>query len=214
MTGNQIRVTGAQEIPAAVALAERYAASAAGGSDARIVPLICELLLRLLNAGCGEILVSLKALPSRHIEIRAAGKPADAAGTAPDTEAGRIGAQISGCLLEQFADHYTYRCRNGTHVYRVSAGAGGAFDLTEEIYGFYAAADPSAPHKPADVLRSVVRNHKGFFALSIFNLLLKHLAALMLPVFVANIINTVTETGAFFVRPVWMNILFPSSRWP
>ena len=48
---------------------------------------------------------------------------------------------------------------------------------------------------------------RNFFSLSIFILLLKHFAALMLPVFVANIIKTVTETGSFFVLPVLVNIL-------
>ena len=206
MAGNQIRVAGTSEIPAAVKLVEQYMPPASQGSSAQIAPLICEeLLLRLLDAGCDEIRVSLKGLPFRHIEIRAAGKPADAEAPAP--EADGVGAQISACLLEQYADHFTYRYKNGIHIYQVSAGTGGAFDLTEEIYGFYAAAGSSEPHKSADVLRSVIRNHKGFFALSVFNLLLKHFAALMLPVFVSNIINTVTETGKFFVRPVFVNIL-------
>ena len=82
-----------------------------------------------------------------------------------------------------------------------------AVDLTDEIYAYYRDADPDQPHKPTDALLSIARNHKGFCALSVVIHLMKHLGALMLPVFVANIINAVTDTGAFFTRTVAVNIV-------
>ena len=82
-----------------------------------------------------------------------------------------------------------------------------AMDMTGEIFAFYENAGPDERRKPTAVLRYIARNHKGFFALSVFIHLMKHLGALLLPVFVANIINIVTDTGAFFIWPVAANIL-------
>lgn len=206
--GNHIKVTRASDIPAAVEMVERYSASMQEGAGTPVCPLICEeLLLRLLNMGSSEIEVSLHRFPLRYIEIITAGERADAFSALPETEADRIGAQINGCLLEQYADSFDFRYHKGVNVYRVFVEKRDTIDLTDEIYAFYKNADPAARSRPTAVLRYIAHNHRGFFALSIFILLLKHLAALLLPVFVANIINTVTQTGAFFVRPMLANIL-------
>ena len=206
--GIRVRVTKISEIPAAVELAEQFAASFPGDPGTPACPLICEeLLLRLLNTGCPEISVSIKGLLFKHIEIRARGKRADEIPAKPEAEKNDTGRQINDCLLEQYTDHYTYRYVNGINLYSIYGGKSNTFDLTEEIYGYYRNADPAAPHQPTDVLRYIARRHQGFFALSVFIHLLKHLGALMLPVFVSNIINIVTETGAFFTGPVYLNIL-------
>lgn len=202
----QVKVTKEADIPAAAALAEQCAASAKG--EARACPLVCEeLLLRLLHRGCSEIRVCLKGFPTKHILISAAGERADVLQGAPETDGDTIGAQLSHCLLEQYADHFTFRYQKGVNLYRVYAGASGVPDLTEEIYGFYQAAGSETPGKPTAVLRYIAGNHKGFVLRSLCILLMRHLAALMLPVFVSNIINLVTETGAFFIWPVMANLL-------
>ena len=214
---NHVRVTKASEIVKAVELAERYCKRLPKQSGTQVCPLICEeLLLRLLAAGCSEISVSSKGILSGYIEIKAAGDRvdpwnADTQNTDTEAAADRIGAQINGCLLEQYADHYTCQYKKGINLFRVSARKRTAFDLTGEIYAFYDAADPKKPHKPTDVLWYIARNHKAFFAVSVFILLLKHLAALMLPVFVSNIINAVTKTGSFFIRPVMVNLLLSAA---
>ena len=106
---NLVLVRAAAEIPAAVALAERYAAAATESAGARICPLICEeLLLRLLRMGCTEIRVSLRGRPFRHIEIRAAGERTDVLDAAPDTGADGIDTQISGCILEQYMSFFSF----------------------------------------------------------------------------------------------------------
>jgi len=205
---SQVRVTNASGIRAAVEFVEQYVASVPDHPGMQICPLICEeLLLRMLDSGCGEIYVSLKGFPFRYVEIRAEGDRTDVLHTRPGTEKDEIGAQINGCLLEQYADYYTFRYQNGVNLYRVDARKRNSFDLTEEIYGFYGDADPAKPHRPTDVLRSIARRHKGFIALSVLIHLLKHLGALMLPVFISNIINIVTETGSFFNGSVYLNIL-------
>ncbi len=206
--GSQIRVTGASDIAAAVESVEQFAASEQNRSGVRACSLVVEeLLLHLLRMGCGEILVSQKGLVLRYIEISAEGERADSFSARPESEGDRIGTQINRCLLEQYADLYTFRYKNGVNCYRVYAGKREDTDLTEEIYSFYQNADPEKPHKPTDVLWAIAHNHKGFLVFSVLILLVKHLGALMLPVFVSNIINIVENTGSFFVRPVLANIV-------
>ena len=204
----RVRVCGASDISAAMALIEAYAAAMPKDSGARVCPLICEeLLLRLLDMGYPAIDVSVGKSMLGYVEIRAAGPRADAFTTPSKSEADTIGAQINGCLLEQYADRCAWQYRKGVNRYRVYVDRRGDIDLTDEIYDFYRNADPEKPGKPAAVLAHIARNHRGFMALSVVVHLMKHLGALMLPVFVANIINTVVDTGSFFVWPVYLNIL-------
>ena len=208
MANHQVRVTGVNEVTAAVELAEQSIASLPDQSEAQVCPLICEeLLLRLLRLGCDDITVSVKGVLSRYIEIRAPGARADEAPPAPEAEADRAARQISDCLLDQYGDHYTYRYQNGVNIYQILTRKRDVPDLTEEISRFYQNSDPNRPRRPMDVLRYIIRNHKGFFLLSVLILLVKHLGALMLPVFVSNIINSVTETGVFFSGTVLINIV-------
>ena len=228
MAHHQARVTGVNEVTAAVELAEQTIAALPNQSEAQVCPLICEeLLLRLLRAGCNEITVTVKGVFSRYIEIRAPGARADEVpetpeaeteraevtqtpaeqATAPKAETDQTARQISDCLLDQYGDHYTYKYQNGVNICKILTRKWDVPDLTEEISRFYQDSDPNQPRKPLDVLRYIIRNHLGFFLLSVFIILMKHLGALMLPVFVANIINSVTETGVFFSETVLINIV-------
>ncbi len=108
--GNQVRVTKSSEIPAAVGFVEQHTATLPAGSAAHICSLICEeLLLRLLNTGCTEINVSIKGFLFRHVEICAKGDRADAYHADRKTGEDRIGTQINDCLLEQYADYFTFK---------------------------------------------------------------------------------------------------------
>jgi len=204
---SRVLVNSVSDIPAVLDLVEVYTASAADRNKGVVCGLVCEeLLLRLLNIGCTDIRVSLKGLIIKRIEIRAAGSRADEFEAEPKSEQDRIEASLNRSLLEQYANHYTYHYRNGVNVYMVFSGAKNNLDLSDEIYDFYKNADRDSSKKTMSVLRHIIKHHKGFFSLSVFNILLKHLAALMLPVFVSNIINTVIDTGTFFCWPVYMNI--------
>ena len=205
----RVKVTKASEIDMAAAFVKQCGASMANDAEWNVRPLICEeLLLRLLNLGFPVIHVSIKGRLRKRIEISAEGERADIFHAKPETEEDRISAQISDSILEQYADDFTCQYRHGVNLYVVPLRKRKDFDLTGEICSFYQQADPEKSQKPADALRHIARNHQGFVFLSICILLMRHLAALMLPVFVANIINTVTKTGAFFVWPVMANILF------
>ena len=204
----RVRVTKASEIDAAIAFVKQRGASAANGGGLGVCLLICEeLLLRLLNLGFPLIHVSVKGRMRKRVEISAEGERAELFHNKAETEEDRISAQISDSILEQYADDFTCQYRHGVNMYDIFLRKRKDFDLTDEICAFYRHAGPKESRKPTDVLWYIARNHKGFVSLSLFILLLRHLAALMLPVFVSNIINTVTETGAFFVWPVMANIL-------
>lgn len=203
----QVTVTKAEEIQAALELVEQTGGQVPDAPETKIRLLICEeLLTRLMAAGCREITVSRGERLSGRIEIRARGERADEIPKSQE-EKNDIGRQINSCLLEQYADLYTYRYVNGVNQYSLFVGRKDTFHLTEEIYGFYRDADPAKEHRPADALRHLIRRHKGLFSLSVFILLMKHLAALMLPVFVSRIIDIVTETGSFFNWEVGQMIL-------
>lgn len=208
MKNNQISVNSLSDIPSAVEYVGQFAESARHASGTHACPLVCEeILLLLLKKGCSGISVAVKGRLFRHVEIRAAGPRADVDSKNPESEEAEIGARISSCLLEQYSDCYVYQYQNGMNLYRVYAGGRDQFDLTDEIYGIYRDADPAKPRRPLDALWQIARRHGKFFSLSVLILLVKHLAALLLPVFVSNIINIVTDTGAFFTLPVLANIL-------
>ena len=204
---SRITVNSASDISRAVAFVE---GAAMGPKDAPspVCPLLCEeLLLRLLDRGCAPIDVTLKGRRPSYVEISARGERANAPQREAKAAGNDIAGQINDCLLEQYADYYTFRHQNGVNRYRVFAQKQSIIDLTDEIYDFYAQADPNKHQKPMAVLFHLAKNHSGFFAFSVVILLLKHLGALLLPVFVSNIINIVANTGAFFVWPVLANIL-------
>ena len=119
-------------------------------------------MLRLLNMGCTGIKVSLKSFPVRCVEIRAEGERADAFQTFPEKEEDRLDFQINGCLLDQYADSFTFRYRRGVNLYRLYAGKTASMDLTGEIFDFYQSADQRAQLKPTEALCYLAHRHKGF----------------------------------------------------
>ncbi len=204
---NPIIVTVSSDIRDAVEYVEQYMSSEKD-VDARICPLVCEeLLVCLLALGYAEIRVESKRVPHRHIEIRADGERIDPLWETGGKNRDAVEKQISSCLLEQYQDYYSLQYRKGVNVCKVYAGKKSIVDLTSEIYDFYNDSDPENQPKPMAVLWHIARGHRRFLFLAISVLLIKHLGALLLPVFVANIINEVTETGAFFTRSVMLNIL-------
>ncbi len=204
----KVFVNSVSDIDKAMELVDEYTSPLSDRNKVVVCRLVCEeLLINLLNTGCTDIRISQKGLFVRRIEITAEGGRADDCEAAPKNGQESIETGINRSLLEQYSNHYTFRYKRGINIYEVFSGAKSALDLSEEIYDYYKNAGPDKPHKTTAVLGHIIRHHRGFFFLSVFNILVKHLAALMLPVFVANIINTVVETGTFFCRPVYLNII-------
>ena len=175
-------------------------------------PMICtllceELLSHLVAAGYRDISMCVRRFPRHCVEIRAAGEP-DMLATASDRdETSRIEAEIRQSLLDQHAEHIDYRYSKGINQYRVFLDVPEDADLCDELYTFYQNADVDTQRKPLSPLIWLIRLHPLRFALSMFIKAVKHLGALMLPVFAANIIDAAISASSFFTWPVIANIL-------
>ena len=171
--------------------------------------LLCEeLLMHLLRNGDREILLSVRGNRRRYVEIRAAGEAEDFSGPlSSEDDDSRITSEIRMNLLGRYAGFCDYRYRKGVNCYRIDPDAGAEEDLSEELYSFYDQAKDRSGMKPLSPLIHLVRKHPVRFTLAMIVKAVKHLGALMLPVFAANIIDTVVTEGAFFVWPVLSNIL-------
>ena len=191
------------QIPDAIAFLEQ-----SGEECPMICTLLCEeLLSHLFEADYRDISVAVRRFPNRCIEIRAAGNP-DTWMTGPsDNEARRIESEIRQSLLDQHSNLFDCRYRKGTNCYRIYLDTPKDGDLCDELYTFYQNADADTQSKPLSPLIWLIKLHPVRFVLSMFVKALKHLGALMLPVFAANIIDAAISASSFFVWPVMANIL-------
>ena len=174
-----------------------------------VCSLICEeLLLHILKSGVHDISLAYKSgrKPCIIISFPAGEDAVDHQVLSSESE--QIESEINQNILSQYADYMEYRVRNGEHVFRVYYEKVAAPDMTEEILAYYQTADPSAEGKPLAVLGYLTKKHPAMVYLSILNRLVKHLGALMLPIFASNIIQALTDYHAFFIRPILLNILW------
>ena len=173
-----------------------------------VCTLICEeLLSHLIEAGYRDISVSVRRLPHRSVEIRAAGKPDALTTTQNDDEARRVESEIRQNLLDQHSNSFDFHYHRGVNRYRVFLDAPKDGDLCDELYAFYQNAGADTQGKPLSPLLWLIRLHPACFVLSMIIKAVKHIGALMLPVFAANIIDTAISARSFFVWPVMANIL-------
>ena len=191
------------DIPDAVAWLEKSA-----GSFPPAVSLLCEeLLVHLTETENREITLSLHRALRRYAEICAPGEPDD---LEPDSAVGeeqRIEREIRRNLFRQYAGSLDIRRKKGVNVYRIYLDSPAEGDLCEELNAFYETAADGRPVAPLSSLVYLAKRHKGRFILAILVKTMKHLGALMLPVFAANIIDAVGQVDSFFSRPVLLSIL-------
>ena len=199
------RITRGDEMPEALKWLEKEI-----GDSRPHYPMICEELLGyLLRGGDREIRLSVRGRWNRVVEIRTGGDPEDFSESPQVTEDddSRITGEIRMNLLSQYAAFYDFRYKKGENIFRVFPDAPASEDLCDELYGFYEQSAGKDGMKPISPLLFLFRKHPARFVIAMFVKALKHLGALMLPVFAANIIDTVVAEGAFFIWPVWANIL-------
>ena len=191
------------EIPAAV-----EGLQAALGDPAGPCALICEELLgHLVAAGYRGITARVKGRRLRRVEIYAEGEQDNMAPNPAGNERERIESEIRLGMLSQYAGYIDFRYKKGVNRYTVYADASRDMDLSDELYAFYERSGEQAREKPLSVLVYIARNHRARFVISMLVKTVKHLGALMLPVFAAKIIDAVVATGNFFSRPVLLNIV-------
>ena len=173
--------------------------------DVQVNALLCEtLLIHFLDSGLQEISVAVHA---RRIDLLAPGEEVDFVIPRDVDEETRLEMEIGLGILESHKGHIDLRYHRGVNRCRLHAASRRDRDLSGEIEAFYENVDERQRQKPTAVLLYLIKHHKALFALSIFIKSIKHLGAVMLPVFAAGIIDVVLDTHQFFCRDVYLNIL-------
>ena len=170
--------------------------------------LICEeLLTRLLQSGNDEVSVSVRngLLPR---VVLASRLPMD---DGPDLmsrdEDERIEAEIRRDILKQY-EAYIDQERHGDQIaYSVHSVRKNGDGFKDDILRYYEREGERENRKPTDLLRFLAGENRAMVGLSVLNRTVKHLCALLLPVFASGMIDTLSECESFFEAPVLMNIL-------
>ena len=173
--------------------------------DVPINTLLCEtLLVHFLDSGLTEISVAVHA---RRIDLIAPGCEVDFVVPRYVDDETRLELEIGLGILESHKNRIDLRYAKGVNRCRIHAVSGRDADLSEEIEAFYENADERQRQKPTSVLVYLMKRHKRLFAVSMLFKTIRHLGAMLLPVFASGIIDVVLDSQPFFSRAVWLNIL-------
>lgn len=204
MNNETVQVCSRADVPRAVAFV-RQRAQAEGDAAVR-VPLICEaLLIRLLTQGSREIAVSVH--PGRYVQflspVREGGQPS----VSPLNEGERIEEEINRSLVNQYAGYIRHRRVGDTDRYRIAVNQAPEADLSRELTDIYNEKSEQIRKRPLTVFSALAGKHRGTIILSMVIKTVKHLGALLLPVFASNIIDAVAAGSPFFSWPVFRNVI-------
>ncbi len=204
-----IHVRQTSDISAACEWAEnRLIARREKVEDARICALIQEeILRRLLTAGLTELTVLTAGCGTAHIEILAPGPENDLTETPGKTDTERLETEIQSHLLEQFAPNILRDYHNGRNRYRIYPSKLQGAELKDEIFTYYQTATAKGNARPFGVIRHIAKKHPAMAVFAVVNRTVKHLCALLLPVFASNIIEALSTCASFFDPIVLWNIL-------
>ncbi len=198
----KVIVSNKTEIVQALQLVEKVMAQ----EERKTYALLCEtLLMHFLDSGLTEIGVTVR--PGR-IDLLAPGNEIGFAVPQNVDEETRMEMEIGLSILDHNKNRISLSYRKGVNRCRISSGSPhGEIELCEEIEAFYANAGERQRQKPASVLIYLIKCHKGLFAMSMFFKTVRHVGAMLLPVFASGIIDVVLNSRQFFCRDVYLNIL-------
>ena len=175
------------------------------GLDAGVGTILCDSLLNhLLLEGFRDIKVILKGRISKYIEVTAAGSQATLELYASENEKELIEDEINISIINEYINNIRIQYRNGVNRFLIYPDLR-SDNINNEIFEFYDRAD-SVNSKPLSILKYLIGKHRLLFTLSVINMSIKHLCALMLPVFSANIIDIVVRGNSFFHSAIYFNI--------
>lgn len=196
------------DIPAAL----EYVRECARAANERAQPadlIMDELLSWLIYCGYKGIAVSSGA-GGRFLKITAEDLPgADASfGKTDANNPDRLENEIRRAVLEQYSNHIAFRHPLGGIEFKVFFRKRSESNLSLEITEFFEQdGKPREKRSPMALLRYLAANHRPMFILSMLNRSVKHLAALMLPIFTSNIIDALPKSSSILSGPVLWNIL-------
>lgn len=169
--------------------------------------LICEeLITRLLQSGNDEVSVFIRGRLFPRV-VLVSRLPMDDDRTLMDqSEDDRIETEIRRDILKQYEAYIDQEQRGDRIVYSVHSGRKNGDGFKEDILRYYEREGQRENRKPTDLLRFLARENRAMVGLSVFNRTVKHLCALLLPVFASGMIDTLSDCKSFFEAPVLMNI--------
>ncbi len=197
----QTKVHSPSDIPSALSVLEK--AFSRKATDPALLSLVSEELLRdLFSRGCEEITVRARVFPFPSAEISAY-TPEQL--PAPPDEATRMEAEIRRSLLQKYDSYIIRLPARGIERYRIHLTGKNDGDIGNEILEFYQ-NEENAPGKSTAVLSYLAKRHWLLVSLSMVNKTVKHMCALLLPVFASNIIGALSECHSFWDAPVLWNV--------
>ena len=166
-----------------------------------------ELMIRLFDAGCQSLTVTIKGLIEASIEITGEGNPITLkTGTSQFDEQG-LEEEIRDNILSQYHMDLEYSYEGGKNICNVFPGRNKRYDLKREIFEYYEEHGGKESDNSFGVLVYIAKKHPWMFWLTVLNKTIKHLGALMLPVFASNIIDAMSYCKSFFELPILLNVL-------
>ena len=165
-----------------------------------------ELLLHLLEEGCTDIKVTAQVTFGPCVKMSARGEP-DELFTALETGRGDdTQDEINRKVLRQYDRYIEYRHAGSKNHYRISPSAGTCFRLKDEILDYYEGISPEEKKKTFGLLIMLAKKHPVMAVAGILFRTVRHLAALMIPVYAANILQAFYDHHEFFIKPVFYNL--------
>ncbi|MCR4707622.1 MAG: ABC transporter ATP-binding protein/permease [Clostridiales bacterium] len=197
----QTKIHSPADIPAAISVVEN--AFSQSREDTTLFCLVSEELLRdLFSRGCKEVTIRTRTFPFPYAEITA--RPPEQTPVLLD-ETARLEAEIRRSLLHKYDSHIAQLPARGMERYRVRPAGKNDGDIGDEILEFYQ-NEKNAPAKSMAVLSYLAKRYRLLVSLSMVNKTVKHLCALLLPVFASNIIGALSICHSFWDAPVLWNV--------
>ena len=189
-----------------IARAGELVGRAMPGAEGQACVLLCEtMLVHMLESGMKDIGVTVRG--RRYVDIRTAGEEIEFVIPAGVSEDERVELEIGLSLLEGHKNQVDLWYQKGVNRCRIYAVPRRDQDLSREIQEFYDNAGDEKSQRPLAVLFHLVSRHKARFALSMFFMAIKHVGAVMLPVFASGIIDEVVNNHVFFTRTMLLNVV-------
>ena len=213
MARTSITVNQMSDLSAALQMIEEKTGSRPGGTEEKALCRLLseELLMHLLRAGYTGICVSVKKLDGRAVMLTAPGEEdalfSDNSRERAGQETEQIETEINRNILGEFDGNIDYRYRRKKNIYTIYPGQKDSARITDEILDYYE-TENGGEKGAFGLLRFLARKHPDMAAAGSLLRLVRHLAALFLPVFASNIIQAFSDSHAFFTPAIGRNLLF------
>ena len=212
MVQTSITVNQMSDLPAAMQMIESIIDSRRSGTEEKTLCLLLseELLMHLLQAGYTGINIRSTRLGGRAFVLTAKGEQdalfSDGFLKRTGQDAEDIETEINRNILSEYDGLIDYRYRRETNVYSIYPGLKDSARITDEILDYYE-TEKGGDKGPFGLLRYLAGKHPDMAAAGSLLRLVRHLAALFLPVFASNIIQAFSDSHAFFTPAIGRNLL-------